>query len=144
MTNYMREIVRLLGVELGESFKLVDDNGGKYRNYYRFTNEKGIEESDDDANWESSIPWILKWILMGEIRIIKLPWKPKMNEEYYVPYIHYSESSMATKLPWCNDKVDNKLYQLGFVCKTREEAVAMIKKMIAMIQEEKKNEQLHN
>lgn len=143
MTNYMREIARLLGVELGESFKLVDDNGGKYHNYYRFTNEKGIEESDDNDNWESAIPGILKWILMGEIRIIKLPWKPKMHEEYYIPCIHHAESSMCSVYPWHGDKVDNKLYQLGLVCKTREEAVAMTKKMITMIQEEKKNEQLH-
>lgn len=143
MFNYMKEVAGLLGVELGESFKLIDDNGGKYHNYYRFTDEKGIEESDDNDNWESAIPGILKWILMGEIRIIKLPWKPKMNEEYYVPYIHCAESSMCSVYPWHGDKVDNKLYQLGLVCKTREEAVAMTKKMITMIQEEKKNEQLH-
>lgn len=99
MTNYMREIASLLGVELGESFKLVDDNGGKYHNYYRFTNEKGIEESDDNANWESAIPGILKWILMGEIRIIKLPWKPKMSERYYIPCIHHAESSMCSVFP---------------------------------------------
>lgn len=143
MTNYMREIASLLGVELGESFKLVDDNGGKYHNYYRFTNEKGIEESDDNANWESAIPGILKWILMGEIRIIKLPWKPKMSEKYYIPCIHHAESSMCSVFPWYGGKIDNKFYQLGLVCKTREEAVAMTKKMITMIQEEKKNEQLH-
>ena len=143
MTNYMKEVAGLLGVELGESFKLIDDNGGKYHNYYRFTNEKGIEESDDNTNWESAIPGILKWILMREIRIIKLPWKPKMGEKYYIPRIHYNESSSATCFHWGGDTADNKFYQFGLVCKTREEAVALTKKMITMIQEEKKNEQLH-
>lgn len=118
MTNYMREIASLLGVELGESFKLVDDNGGKYHNYYRFTNEKGIEESDDNANWESAIPGILKWILMGEIRIIKLPWKPKMNEIYYTPSI--SNIVGYNHFHWVEDDMDIRYYNSGLVCKTRE------------------------
>lgn len=87
MANYMREIAGLLGVELGESFKIVDDNSGKYHNYYRFTEEKGIEVSDDNADWEMAIAGVLKWLLMGDARIIKLPWKPQEDEKYYVPFI---------------------------------------------------------
>ena len=33
---------------------------------------------------------------------------------------------------------------MGLICKTSEEAVALTKKIIAMIQEEKKNGQLHD
>lgn len=65
MANYMREIAGLLGVELGESFKIVDDNNGKYHNYYRLTEKKGIEVSDDNVDWEAAIAGVLKWLLMG-------------------------------------------------------------------------------
>ena len=33
---------------------------------------------------------------------------------------------------------------MGLVCKTPEEAVALTKKIVAMVQEEKKNGQLHD
>ena len=39
--NYMAEVAKLLGVELGESFKITSDTQGDYpgdyQNYYRFS-----------------------------------------------------------------------------------------------------------
>lgn len=35
--NYMAEVAGLFGVELGEVFKVTDDDSGKYHNYYRFS-----------------------------------------------------------------------------------------------------------
>lgn len=136
MANYMREIAGLLGVELGESFKIVDDNSGKYHNYYRFTEEKGIEVSDDNADWEMAIAGVLKWLLMGDARIIKLPWKPQEDEKYYVPFIATKPINMYDEHYWENDDVDIERYRMGLVCKTSEEAVAMTKKMLAAVQEQ--------
>ena len=76
-------------------------------------------------------------LLNGNLSIRKLPWQPKMNEEFYIPCIHYTESSMATRLRWRDDNADNKFYQFGLVCKTREEAVALTKKILAAVQENK-------
>lgn len=136
MANYMREIAGLLGVELGESFKIVDDNSGKYHNYYRFTEEKGIEVSDDNADWEMAIAGVLKWLLMGDARIIKLPWKPQEDEKYYVPFIATKPIDMYDEHYWENDDVDIARYRMGLVCKTEEEAVAMTKKMLTAVQEQ--------
>ena len=36
MTSHMAEVAKLLGVELGESFKITSDTQGDYQNYYRF------------------------------------------------------------------------------------------------------------
>lgn len=136
MANYMREIAGLLVVELGESFKIVDDNSGKYHNYYRLTEEKGIEVSDDNADWEMAIAGVLKWLLMGDARIIKLPWKPQEDEKYYVPFIATKPINMYDEHYWENDDVDIERYRMGLVCKTEEEAVAMTKKMLAAVQEQ--------
>ncbi len=136
MANYMREIAGLLGVELGESFKIVDDNSGKYHNYYRLTEEKGIEVSDDNADWEMAIAGVLKWLLMGDARIIKLPWKPQENERYYTPFIATNPRNMYDEYCWEDDDVDIDRYRMGLVCKTSEEAVAMTKKMLTMVQEQ--------
>lgn len=54
-----------------------------------------------------------------------------MTEVYYIPRIHPNDSFMWLSATWEDNNADNKLYQLGLVCKTREEAIAMTKKMIA-------------
>ena len=71
--NYMAEVAKLLGVELGESFKLTDDTHGDYHRYYQFTDKKGFETSVDGVKWETATVIILRVILMGGARIIKLP-----------------------------------------------------------------------
>ena len=35
--NCMAKVAKLLGVELGESFKITSDTRGVYQNYYRFS-----------------------------------------------------------------------------------------------------------
>lgn len=144
MANYMREIAALLGVELGDIFKVANINNNiKNENYFRLT-KKGLEISrGSDHWWRGTAPSILEGLMRGEYKIITSPWKPKIDEVYYIPRIHPNDSFMWTSVTWEDNKGDNKLYQLGLVCKTREEAAAMTKKMITMIQEEKKNEQLH-
>lgn len=88
MANYMREIAGLLGVELKESFKIVSDNGCSCCNCYRFTEEKGIEMSYDNADWEIATAGagILKQLLMGEAMIAKFPWKPK-KMKYIISHV---------------------------------------------------------
>lgn len=136
MVNYMREIAGLLGVELGESFKIGDDNIGKYHNYYRLTEENGVETSDNNDVWEVATAGALKRLIMGEFRIVKLPWKPQEDEKYYVPFIATKPINMYDEHYWENDDVDIERYRMGLVCKTEEEAVAMTKKMLTAVQEQ--------
>lgn len=146
MTNHMAEVAQMLGVELEEVFKVTDDDSGKYHNYYKFTEKKGIEVSDDNVKWEADTAGtlVLKWLLIGVARIIKLPWKPQKGEKFYIPCIHTEPEYMYSVYYWNNDDYDKEYYRMGLVCKTSEEAVALTNKMIAMVQEEKKNGQLHD
>lgn len=133
MANYMTEVAKMFGVELGEVFKIVDDNSGKYHNYYRLTEEKGIEVSDDNADWDAAIAGVLKWLLMGDVRIVKLPWKPQIREKYYVPRIAIRPKDRYYWYHWQNSDADIKRYDMGIVCKTSEEAVALTKKMLMVV-----------
>ena len=139
--NYMAEVAGLFGVELGEVFKVTDDDSGKYHNYYRFTEKKGIEVSEDNVKWEADTAevLVLKWLLIGVARIIKLPWKPQEGEKYYVPRIAIRPYDRHYCYYWDNSGVDIKRYDMGIVCKTPEEAVALTKKMLAVAKEEKAN-----
>lgn len=138
MTNKMSSVAVLLGVELDEVFfvKEYQDYPKYPKTYLKFT-ESGLMNSVDLISWTKTTSWMWEQLITGALKVNKLPWKPKMDEEFYLPCIHYVESSMATKLRWLGDNAANKFYQLGLVCKTREEAIAMTKKMIAGL--EKKN-----
>ena len=86
MTNHMAEVAKMFGVELGESFKITSDTQGDYQNYYRLTENNCIEFSDDGVEWKmTTAAALLKYILMGDIRIVKLPWKPQESDKYYFP-----------------------------------------------------------
>lgn len=130
--NHMEEVAKMFGVELGEVFKVTDDDSGKYHNYYRFTEKKGIEVSEDNVKWEADTTdvLVLKWLLIGVARIIKLPWKPQKGAPYYIPCIVAQPEYMYSVNYWSNDDYDKEYYRMGLVCKTPEEAIDMTKKML--------------
>ena len=138
MTNHMAEVAQMLGVELEEVFKVTDDDSGKYHNYYKFTEKKGIEVSEDNVKWEADTAGtlVLKWLLIGVARIIKLPWKPRKGEKYYVPRIAIRPEDRHYYYYWSNDEINIKHYRMGIVCKTPEEATALTEKMLVAINEQ--------
>ncbi|MCI7235465.1 MAG: hypothetical protein MR553_04945 [Veillonellaceae bacterium] len=136
--NYMAEVAGLFGVELGEVFKITDDDSGKYHNYYRFTEKKGIEVSEDNVKWEADTAelLVLKWLLIGVARIIKLPWKPRKGEKYYVPRIAARPENRHSYYYWGNSGFDIERYKMGIVCRTKEEAISLTEKMLVAINEQ--------
>lgn len=133
MTNHIGEVAQMLGVEIGEAFKVTDDIYGAYQLYHRFTESNGIEISDDGVTWERAKAIVLKCLLMGNARIVKLPWKPKIGEKYYVPSV--SGKNLFISYTWNKDEVGKINLKKGVVCKTPEEATEMTKKMLAAIKE---------
>ena len=134
--NHMAEVAKLFEVELGESFKITSDTRGVYQNYYRFSENNCFETSYDGVEWKmTTAAVLLKYILMGDIRIVKLPWKPREGEKYYVPRIAIRPEDRHYYYYWDNDGVDIKRYDMGIVCKTKEEAITMTKEMLAVVKE---------
>lgn len=130
MTNHMAEVAQMLGVELEEVFKVTDDDSGKYHNYYKFTEKKGIEVSEDNVKWEADTAGtlVLKWLLIGVARIIKLPWKPQRGETYYMPSV--TSIGKYIKLFWTGSRNDEGSYQHGLVLRTKKEAVELAEEML--------------
>lgn len=137
MANHIGEVAQMLGVEIGEAFKVTDDTYGAYQLYHRFTESNGIEISDDGVTWETAKAIVLKCLLMGDARIVKLPWKPKMGETYYTSDIF--DQDLWDYYLWDDDKRDEELYKRGLVFKTKKEAIEMSKKMLAVAQEMRNN-----
>ena len=134
MANHIAEVAKLLGVELGESFKITSDTRGVYQNYYRFSENNCFETSYDGVEWKmTTAAVLLKYILMGDIRIVKLPWKPAIGVEYYIPSITLAKKHDIRK--WYNIEDNERHYNLGIVCKTRYEAIKLANKMLAVLKE---------
>lgn len=139
--NHMAEVAKIFGVELGESFKITSDTQGDYpgdyQNYYRFTENNCFETSVDGVKWETATVIVLRGILMGDTRIVKLPWKPRKGEMYYFPDM--GTSSLGSCLCWLGTETDKSLYDRGFVFQTIEEAIATAKRILAIVQEDNDN-----
>ena len=134
--NYMAEVAKLLGVELGETFKITSGIQDDYHRYYQFTDKKCLKTSVDGVDWEIAAAMTLRGILMGDARIVKLPWKPRKGEKYYVPRIAIRPYDRHYYYYWSNSGVDIKRYDMGIVCKTPEEAIALTEKMLVAINEQ--------
>lgn len=126
MTNYMKEVAKLLDIELGEKFCIMGQ-----LNDYRIT-ENGVEAFyDDGEGWRTSSVVSLESILTGR-HTIKRKWKPKKGDIYYVP-IDINPQNMYEEYYWDNDDVDIKYYRIGLLCKTPEEAIAKTRRILATV-----------
>ena len=75
--NYIAEVAKMLGVELGEEFKL-----DKHNDIYKFTEEGLVYCLMGNLGWRTA-PFTQNDLLTGKFEIKKLPWKPKENGYYY-------------------------------------------------------------
>ena len=132
MANHIAEVAALIGVELGESFKITSDTQGDYpgdyQNYYRFTENNCFETSVDGVKWETATVIVLRGILIGVARIIKLPWRPSRGDVYYMPSV--TSIGKYIKLFWTGSRNDEGSYQQGLVLRTKKEAVELAEEML--------------
>lgn len=129
MSNYMKEVTKLLDIELGEKFRIMGQ-----LNDYRIT-ENGVEVFyDKEEGWRSSEKISLDFILTGRY-IIEKKWKPQEGAPYYIPCIVAQPEYMYSVVYWRNDDYDKEYYRMGLVCKTPEKAINMTMRMLDTVKE---------
>lgn len=134
MINYMNKVAEMLGLELGETFRIEGSDRGKEQ-YFQFT-KKGIRVSMDGIHWmKGTSTTVLEDIVAGRVKVAALSWKPKKGEIYYIPNINNTVN--CDYFCWEEDSVDIKYYNLGLVCKTKEIAIELAQRMLAVAKEEK-------
>lgn len=134
--NCMAEVAKLLGVELGEEFHVE----GFATNVLYKISEKGLVSHRCGSEWLESESFMLSQLLAGEEEITRLPWKPKYSEHYYIPVIFdgNNENNYAEKVWYDTDK-SKQQYIKRLVCKTKEEAIELARRMLAVAKEEREN-----
>ena len=122
--NHMAEVAKLLGVELGERFKVVFAGVQYAVDYY--LSEDGIKIDEEGAVCKQDL---LKDLICGEYSIKRKPWKPKDGDVYW--YV-CADGDLAVEEWWESAKeiCDMNTYKLGNCYRTKEEAEANREKWI--------------
>lgn len=76
--NLIPEICKMLGVEIGEEFKIVYKT--RFEIICNFTKEGLFVHEGYSGKYEKEL---LADIVCGKVEIVKIPWKPKQGEDYY-------------------------------------------------------------
>lgn len=125
--NLIPGIARMLGVEIGEEFKIKGHEELTYRfagDRLQLTYDNNIELSDLAAK----VAFVA--LLNGKDEIIKLPWNPKVGETYY-SFCRFLGEWCAWQQQWSNHPFDLALLAKGWVYRTQEEAEAALPKVAA-------------
>ena len=124
--NLIPEIVKMLGVELGEEFK-IDTSGD---DIFQIT-ESGVwmRKGIDKGEWVEK-PFEFVMLCNGDAEIIRLPWKPKMYEEYWT-FGKLGKQWIVVTLSWKELPYEILLLGKGWVYRTCEEAQAALPKVAA-------------
>ena len=124
--NYMRQIAKMLGVELDEEFYLEDITDGGY--YITYDNDKVVfklsnlgmfrKDKHTVSGWIDVTHHYLPELFTGRYTIVKKPWKPKDKEIMY-----YIELNRSINQTWFNAKGGFTLlmYSLGNCFRTEKE-----------------------
>ena len=117
--NLIPEICKMLGVELGEEFKIEGDNRTYWFDLDGLHSGEYVAEDEDDA--------MLHDLLCGEVEIVKLPWKPKQDETFYTFGIHATENKwVVVSVKWWDNVKNLALYKIGWVYRSQAEAEAAL------------------
>lgn len=124
MKNYIPEIIEMLGVEIGEKFRLKDNGRGVMPDLYRFTETK-FEYFDTEEGWQESMR--LTDIILGESEIVRSPYEPKQGDNYWT-IVWKKEGATkfieARSCTWGDVSVDYLRKILGLVYRSYADAEA--------------------
>lgn len=123
--NLIPEIARMLGVELGEEFK-IDKYDGLI---FKFVDNKLMTTRPDykGATWVTPYA-IFNELVGGEVGVIKLPWKPKKGDVYST-FGRLGDKWVVRSLWWGGFPEEYALLDKGWVFRTEEEAQAALPKV---------------
>lgn len=115
--NYMADVARMLGVELGEKFKIKD-----FEPVYKLT-DYGLCVKVDSVEWHEMSGDSFIQLIKGDYEIIKLPWQPKKGDVYCRPEDGFEDVAFDN---WSNRPIDFALKEAGMIFKTKEECEAAL------------------
>lgn len=146
MNNYMQQIADMLGVELGEVFYVSWERNSNSKQKFTLSDDglyqikyDGIEYDGLEEGFGVKSDKVLMRILTGEAKIIKRPWKPDANGDYYRAY-KFNDRGIARveKARWygTGDSENLANWKIGNCFETEEEAKTKGLSIISQLESE--------
>lgn len=126
--NLIPQIAEMLGLQLGEEFKVKGYDELTYKfasDGLKLTYDNDIEISDLTAK----VAFVA--LLNGTDEIVKLPWNPKIYDIYWTFKAAHRDVWCVTDVHWTNNPNDAAAFKAGWVYRTRVEAEAALPKVAA-------------
>lgn len=120
MANLIPKIVKMLGVELGEEFKVVYKT--RFEIICNFTMAGLFVHKGDSGRYEKEL---LADIICGKAEIVKLPWKPKKGDVYFT-FELLDGKWVVRSFWWGGFPNEYGLLEKGWVYRTCAEAQAAL------------------
>ena len=126
--NLIPEICKMLGVELGEEFKVKDkQNNCVSTEIYKFSEDSLLYRYQDQDGYYTALSPTLYRLFRGDYEVIKLPWKPKEGEKYWgFWYSSLNDAWVLCLYTWGNNPADFAFYKAGWAFHTKKEAKAAL------------------
>ena len=122
--NYMQDVARMLGVELGEEFMIEDADGYLIdTNVYNLTEIGCFYSTNRNDISAGSGNGRFLGILQGSFKIRKLPWQPKVGDKYFYPNAEFEHAWCSE---WKNYSLDFALKEAGMIFRTVEACEAAL------------------
>lgn len=116
--NLISQIAKMLGVKLGEEFKVKGAKGADGTIFWFDLDGLHAEtcEMADVTLWQ---------LVLGNETIVKLPWKPTMYEEYWT-FGKLGKKWIVETFSWKELPYEILLFDKGWVYRTRAEVAAAL------------------
>lgn len=75
--NYWKQFAEMLGLEIEQEFVLTDDDGNRKDKYTYIITEDGLLYKSSTFNWLISSLGTIGKLLVGDVKAVPKPWKPK-------------------------------------------------------------------
>lgn len=129
--NYMPEVAKMLGLEIGEEFDILYKDGTAMEyGPLKFTNETILDCDGDDLQC-----WRLCCLLTGDYTIQKRPWRPKEGDTFF----YVLTNGEIQKYVFEIDNIHTlMLFSFGNCFPTKAAAEAAVPEMLEKFEEIKK------
>lgn len=133
--NRMDQLCELLGLELGQKFKLKDksNNNNICKNTYKIEKNGGYKKVADTWIYINNL---LEYIFEGRFEIIYPSFKPNLNNAYW----YVNENQLISVGIFTRDPFDLMCYVSGNCFKTKQEAMINKDRIINKFQQHYKEE----
>ena len=102
--------------------------------YDQYLNGASPHRVIGEGYFSQCIPYEGNEHLLGTTdKYVPKPWKPKLEETFFIIVHVYGESFCVRELRWDGVDEDEEMYRLGNCFRTREEAEAMADKLNALL-----------